>query len=59
MNKQTTKLEKLQKNIDRCNGKSGCNSCCSKADQEICPKLRAHAERIAECRERGDPVWLW
>ena len=54
-----TPLEKLQKRIDQCNHKNGCDSCCPKEVQEKCNYLQAHAKRIAECRKMNLPIHLW
>lgn len=54
-----TQLEKLQKQIDKCNRKDGCNSKCSKEIQEKCPLLLAHTARRNECREKNIPIELW
>lgn len=54
-----TELERLQKAIDKCNNKSGCDSKCSKQDQERCKKLAAHAARMDYCRENNISIYLW
>lgn len=54
-----TPLDRLQKQIDRCNRKSGCNSKCSLEFQKKCPLLLAHEARRDECREKGIPIYLW
>ena len=54
-----TQLEKFQKSIDTCNHKNGCDSKCSKAEQERCPKLKAHTDRMEYCRENNLPIELW
>ena len=54
-----TQLGKIQKQIDRCNRKSGCDSKCSKSSQESCDLLRKHANRIAECRKKELPHVYW
>lgn len=61
-----TELERLQKDIDSCNHKGGCPSgvagnvyCEYPDDTSKCPKLKAHAERIAYCREHNMPIEQW
>ena len=44
-------LGKYQKQIDRCNHKSGCNSCCSKGDQERCRLLKQHSDEMERVRK--------
>ena len=56
---KTTPLQKIQKQIDRCNQKSGCNRHCSKRDQEQCRLLKEHRARMESCRESGLPVQYW
>jgi hypothetical protein len=56
---KSTPLAKIQKQIDKCNGKSGCNSRCSKRDQEFCRLLKSHTTRIDECRENKLPIIYW
>lgn len=41
-------LGKAQKNIDRCNNKSGCNSCCGSSRQEQCSLLKNHSQLMSE-----------
>ena len=57
--RKRTKLEWIQREIDLCNRKNGCDSKCSPADQRTCPLLKAHAARIEECREKGLPFTAW
>lgn len=57
--KKQTPLEKIQKQIDKCNHKNGCDSRCSLEKQKTCPLLLAHAERCNKCRENGLPIWYW
>lgn len=54
-----TKLEKIQKEIDKCNNNCGCNSCCSFKYQQKCKKIKKHSERIEECIKNNLPVELW
>ena len=54
-----TPLEKIQKRIDTCNHKCGCDSKCSPEAQKNCELLKAHAERREHCREIGLPIWYW
>lgn len=42
-----TSLAKLQKEIDKCNNKNGCDTYCSKANQASCDKLARHSERLS------------
>ena len=58
MTKQT-KLKTLQKEIDTCNHKNGCDSKCSKEKQKECLKLKAHSARMEYCREKGFSIELW
>ena len=54
-----TPLEKLQKQIDKCNDKRGCDYFCSKAKQQECDLLKAHAKRMSDCREWNLPIQYW
>ena len=54
-----TVLQKIQKEIDRCNGKCGCNSKCSRSQQEECYLLKKHRERISYCSEKDLPIERW
>jgi len=54
-----TPLEKIQKKIDKCNHKNGCDSKCSLEAQKTCSLLLAHAERCNKCREMNLPIWYW
>ena len=54
-----TYLEKLQKQIDKCNHKNGCDSKCGAEFQKKCPLLLAHLARRDECREKNIPIHLW
>lgn len=54
-----TRLERIQREIDLCNRKNGCNAKCEPRVQKTCPLLRAHADRIAECQEKGLPFTVW
>ena len=54
-----TPLERIQKQIDKCNDKRGCDNCCSKEKQDECNLLKAHAKRISDCREWNLPIWYW
>lgn len=49
-----TPLEKIQKKIDKCNNKCGCDSKCSLTKQKACSLLQSHAQRIEQCRKWGD-----
>jgi hypothetical protein len=42
-----SQLGKLQKRIDSCNNKNGCDTYCSKAAQATCKKLIDHANEMA------------
>lgn len=57
--RKRTPLERIQREIDRCNRKDGCNARCSPAVQKKCPLLKAHAARIEECQEKGLPFTAW
>ena len=57
--RRRTRLERIQREIDFCNRKSGCDSTCSPAVQRTCPLLKAHAARMEECREKGLPFTAW
>lgn len=54
-----TPLEKLQKQIDKCNHKNGCDSKCNANIQRTCPLLLGHAARINECRIKELPMKYW
>lgn len=54
-----TPLEKIQKQIDKCNHKNGCDARCSLEKQKTCTLLLAHEARRDECREKGLPIWYW
>ena len=54
-----TTLGRLQADIDRCNKKNGCDAYCSKSNQAMCSKLRAHAEQVAYLREHNIPPERW
>lgn len=54
-----TPLDKLQKDIDRCNNRRGCDSSCSLRHQANCSKLKAHEARRDYCREQGMEIWQW
>ena len=54
-----TTLQKIQYQIDKCNDKRGCDYFCSKAKQQECELLRAHAKRMSDCREWNLPIQYW
>lgn len=54
-----TPLEKIQKQIDKCNNKNGCVSKCSTYKQKTCALLKLHAQRIERCKTLGLPMWYW
>lgn len=54
-----TPLDRIQGKIDRCNKHCGCDSCCSKEEQKNCELLKAHADRIEQCRNNGLPIQYW
>jgi hypothetical protein len=47
---KNSNLGKYQKDIDRCNKKQGCDAICTKSEQEGCPKLKRHAEEMANLK---------
>ena len=57
--RKQTKLGKIQRQIDRCNGKSGCDSKCNKDFQRRCELLRKHADRRDGCRKNNLPYEYW
>lgn len=54
-----TELERIQKQIDRCNNCNGCYTYCSVDRQRVCRLLKARAERIDYCKEHGIPIERW
>ena len=54
-----TLLESIQKKIDDCNDKGGCDSKCSKREQELCGLLKLHSNRMDYCREKNLPIEKW
>ena len=54
-----TPLEKIQKQIDTCNDRRGCDARCSAKEQRECELLRAYEKRMNDCREWGLPVQYW
>ena len=54
-----TKLENIQKQIDKCNHNDGCNSKCPPEIQARCSLLLAHELRREECRDKNMPIELW
>ena len=54
-----TPLEKIQKKIDKCNKKNGCDKKCSPEEQKTCALLLAHEARRDECREKHLPIDMW
>lgn len=54
-----TVLQRIQKEIDRCNNKCGCNSKCSQEQQEQCSILKKHRDRISYCSEKNLPIERW
>ncbi|MBQ8135339.1 MAG: hypothetical protein IJ711_00100 [Lachnospiraceae bacterium] len=56
-----TKLEQLQKEIDKCNRKKGCDNvrCEYSGQHDKCPRLIAHMARMDYCRENNIPVERW
>lgn len=54
-----TELSKIQKQIDRCNNKDGCNKYCSSVKQEECYLLEKHRNRIRWCTEHNIPIERW
>lgn len=57
--KNLTPLEKIQKEIDGCNGFCGCDSKCTLEEQRECWLLASHAKRMEYCLEQGIPMWAW
>ena len=57
--RQITPLEVLQRKIDRCNQKLGCDQRCNKQDQSACLLLKQHIARIDYCQKHGIPVDRW
>ena len=49
----------IQKRIDNCNCKQGCDKYCSKEIQKICLLLKRHQERIDYCKVMGISVEHW
>lgn len=54
-----TLLESIQKKIDHCNNCNGCDSKCSKKEQELCGLLELHLHRMNYCREKKLPIEKW
>lgn len=54
-----TTLEKLQKEIDRCNNRLGCSVYCSQSRQATCPLLNRHRGRIDFCIANDIPIEKW
>ena len=54
-----TLLESIQKKIDNCNDKGGCDSKCNKKEQELCGLLRLHSHRMNYCLEKNLPIEKW
>lgn len=54
-----TILEKIQKEIDRCNDNNGCDSKCSLSEQHNCWKLHEHEERCSFCEKNNIPLERW
>ena len=57
--KKMTLLESIQKKIDNCNDKGGCDSKCNKKEQELCGLLRLRSHRMNYCREKKLPIEKW
>lgn len=53
------KLTSIQKQIDACNYKQGCDRCCSKEMQRNCSLLKMHQERIDYCKAMGISIEYW
>ena len=53
------KLTSIQKRIDACNYKQGCDRCCSKEMQKNCFLLKRHQERIDYCKTMGINIEHW
>jgi hypothetical protein len=47
---RNSKLSKLQKDIDKCNNKNGCNHYCNKEEQKNCEKLKAHRNEVSNLK---------
>lgn len=54
-----TELSKIQKQIDRCNKKEGCNKHCSLEKQKYCWFLEQHRQRIDWCTKHDIPIERW
>lgn len=52
-------LTSIQKQIDACNYKQGCDRCCSKEMQKNCSLLKKHQERIDYCKAMGISIEHW
>lgn len=52
-------LTYIQKLIDSCNDKKGCDLYCSKNRQQICLLLKFHQERIDYCKAMGISIEHW
>lgn len=52
-------LTYIQKQIDNCNCKQGCDKYCSKEIQKICLLLKRHQERIDYCKTMGISIEHW
>ena len=52
-------LTSIQKQIDACNCKQGCDKYCSKEMQKNCSRLKRHQERIDYCKAMGISIEHW
>lgn len=52
-------LTSIQKQIDACNCKQGCDKYCSKEMQKNCSRLKRHQERIDYCKAMGISIEYW
>ena len=52
-------LTSIQKQIDACNCKQGCDKYCSKEMQKNCSRLKRHQERIDYCKTMGISIEHW